>query len=315
MPSLVQVAKFRSFWTDPVSVMTPTFAAPPSWNSQFWAIMGTASSVRSISTITQDRVSWVKLRSSGVAFGVSALWQGTPTGGTPGSVITATMNGTSSASIMIMEYDYPVLAAFVTTLNGFQAKHVNQPPAITAIAGKTYVGFRGVVILGNQGPLVSVGLDQGYIETDALLSSPEAYPSVYWADNLSIDGTGQLIEPLWTFEPPDQWLSGFNILHEADTTPIVISPSISSSTQGTGVAVVVEEAKIPPRQVLDFSLTTVERGKISVRIMDRITVDDVFLHLVNQETYRILAKKDVDPTVNPLFKDALLKEKFTAGQN
>jgi len=76
-----------------------------------------------------------------------------------------------------------------------------------------------------------------------------------------------------------------------------------------------DENDIPPRQVLDFSLTTVERGKISVRIMDRISVDDVFLHLVNQETYRILAKRDVDPAVNPLFKDYLLKEQFTAGQN
>ena len=76
-----------------------------------------------------------------------------------------------------------------------------------------------------------------------------------------------------------------------------------------------DDNDIPPRQELDFSLTTVEKGKISVKIFDRINVDDVFLHLVNQETCRILAKRDVDPAVNPLFKDALLKEQFTAGQN
>jgi hypothetical protein len=72
---------------------------------------------------------------------------------------------------------------------------------------------------------------------------------------------------------------------------------------------------IPPRQEVGFSLTTVERGKIDVVLLDRINVDDVYLHLVNQETYRVLTKKDVDPAVDQLFKDYLLKEQFTAAQN
>ena len=70
-----------------------------------------------------------------------------------------------------------------------------------------------------------------------------------------------------------------------------------------------------PRQSFEFSLTTTERGKITVKMYDRITVDDVYLHLVNQEIFRILTKKAVDSTVNSLFKDSLLKERFTAGQN
>lgn len=76
-----------------------------------------------------------------------------------------------------------------------------------------------------------------------------------------------------------------------------------------------DEDEIPPRQEIEFSLTTVERGKIIIQIYDRITVDDVFLHLVNQETYRVLAKKDIDSSVNQLFKDYLLRERFTAAQN
>jgi hypothetical protein len=76
-----------------------------------------------------------------------------------------------------------------------------------------------------------------------------------------------------------------------------------------------DEDDIPPRQDTEFTLTTVERGKIIVQIYDRITVDDVFLHLVNQETYRVLAKRDIEPEVNQLFKDYLLKERFTAAQN
>lgn len=75
------------------------------------------------------------------------------------------------------------------------------------------------------------------------------------------------------------------------------------------------DEEVPPRQDLEFALTTVERGKIIVQIYDRVTVDDVFLHLVNQETYRVLAKKDIEPEVNQLFKDYLLKERFTAAQN
>ena len=70
-----------------------------------------------------------------------------------------------------------------------------------------------------------------------------------------------------------------------------------------------------PRQQFEFTLTTVERGKIVVTMVDRITVDDVFLHLVNREVYRVLTKDDPGDEVNPLFKDFLLKERFTAGQN
>lgn len=72
---------------------------------------------------------------------------------------------------------------------------------------------------------------------------------------------------------------------------------------------------IPPRQELEFSLTTVEQGKITVKMFDRINVDDVFLHLVNQEVFKVVVRQDIKSTVNSLFKDFLLKERFTAGQN
>jgi len=70
-----------------------------------------------------------------------------------------------------------------------------------------------------------------------------------------------------------------------------------------------------PRQEFEFALTTTERGKIEVKMFDRITVDDIFLHLVNQEVYRVVTRQPIDDTVNPNFKDFLLKERFTAGQN
>ena len=69
-----------------------------------------------------------------------------------------------------------------------------------------------------------------------------------------------------------------------------------------------------PRQEFEFSLTTVEKGKITVTMLDRITVDDLYLHLVHREIYRLATQDDPGDEVNPLFKDFLLKERFTAGQ-
>jgi len=74
-----------------------------------------------------------------------------------------------------------------------------------------------------------------------------------------------------------------------------------------------EEA--PPRQEFEFSLTTTERGKITIKIFDRITVDDILLHLINQEIFMIVTRKEIETDVDQLFKDFLLKENFTAGQN
>lgn len=69
------------------------------------------------------------------------------------------------------------------------------------------------------------------------------------------------------------------------------------------------------RQEFQFSITTTERGKITLKMYDRINVDDVFMHLVNKEIFRIKAGKNSSDDVDPLFKDFLLKENFTAGQN
>ena len=63
-----------------------------------------------------------------------------------------------------------------------------------------------------------------------------------------------------------------------------------------------------------LTLTSIERGKITIRMVDRINVDDVFLHLVNREIFRLKTGKDNGSEVDPLFKDFLLKERFTAGQ-
>jgi hypothetical protein len=64
-----------------------------------------------------------------------------------------------------------------------------------------------------------------------------------------------------------------------------------------------------------LTLTAQERGKITIRLVDRINVDDVFLHLVNREIYRLSVGTDPGSEVEPLFKEFLLKERYTAGQS
>lgn len=58
-----------------------------------------------------------------------------------------------------------------------------------------------------------------------------------------------------------------------------------------------------------FSLTSAEKGQIKVRMLDRINVDDVLLHLINRELHRIKVGKDVGAYVEPPFKDFLLQQR------
>jgi hypothetical protein len=70
----------------------------------------------------------------------------------------------------------------------------------------------------------------------------------------------------------------------------------------------------PARSDVEFTLTTVEKGKVTMRLVDRINVDDVYLHLVHREIYRLVSGDDPGNEVNQLFKDFLLKERFTMGR-
>jgi hypothetical protein len=63
-----------------------------------------------------------------------------------------------------------------------------------------------------------------------------------------------------------------------------------------------------------LTLTTSERGRVTVRMVDRINVDDIFSHLVSRELYRISTGIDPGVEIEPLFKEFLLKERFTTGQ-
>lgn len=67
---------------------------------------------------------------------------------------------------------------------------------------------------------------------------------------------------------------------------------------------------VPPQQKVEFKITTTDKGTIRLRVFDRITVDDVFLHLVNQEVFRVLTGRDPGMEVQTSFKDFLVKERL-----
>jgi hypothetical protein len=58
-------------------------------------------------------------------------------------------------------------------------------------------------------------------------------------------------------------------------------------------------------------LNTVERGKLTVRMIDRINVDDLFMHLVSREVFKITTGSDPGSDVPVLYKEFLLKERLS----
>ena len=68
-----------------------------------------------------------------------------------------------------------------------------------------------------------------------------------------------------------------------------------------------------PRYDQSFTITTTENGKVIVKIVDRITVDDVFLNMVNQEVYRLMTGTDPGEAVPPDYVDVLIKNNYSAG--
>lgn len=63
-----------------------------------------------------------------------------------------------------------------------------------------------------------------------------------------------------------------------------------------------------------LTLTSIGSGRVTVRMVDRINVDDIVLHLINRELYRIATGVDPGPDIEPLFKEFLLKERFATRQ-
>lgn len=70
-----------------------------------------------------------------------------------------------------------------------------------------------------------------------------------------------------------------------------------------------EEEFGPARSASGFMVLDEKRGKIRFKFMDRINVDDVILHLIERELFRLVGGNDPGEDLNPSFKDFLIREK------
>jgi hypothetical protein len=61
------------------------------------------------------------------------------------------------------------------------------------------------------------------------------------------------------------------------------------------------------RKEFVYHVTTAEFGKTKVKFIDRITVDDVFNHLVKRELFRLAGGADPGIDIPVEFKDFLIR--------
>jgi hypothetical protein len=66
----------------------------------------------------------------------------------------------------------------------------------------------------------------------------------------------------------------------------------------------------PVRSEFSFNVNDVERGSVKFEFYDRISVDDLFLHLVRRQLYLLAGGGDPGDDVNQTFKDFLIRENY-----
>ena len=75
----------------------------------------------------------------------------------------------------------------------------------------------------------------------------------------------------------------------------------------------IEDEFGPARSASGFMVNDEKRGKVRFKFMDRINVDDVILHLMEREVFRLVGGDDPGEDVNSTFKDFLVREKSLKG--
>jgi hypothetical protein len=66
----------------------------------------------------------------------------------------------------------------------------------------------------------------------------------------------------------------------------------------------------PDRQDEAFTIRDSRHGKVNIRVIDRIGIDDVVLHLIERELFRLNGGADPGVDVSPNFIDFLVREKL-----
>lgn len=65
-----------------------------------------------------------------------------------------------------------------------------------------------------------------------------------------------------------------------------------------------------PRQEVEFEMRDQLHGRVNVRIIDRVNIDDVVVHFMHRELFRLVGGDDPDVDVNQTTKDFLIRENF-----
>lgn len=65
-----------------------------------------------------------------------------------------------------------------------------------------------------------------------------------------------------------------------------------------------------PRTEVSFIVNDPERGKVTMQFFDRVSIDDVTLHLIERELFRLVGGGAPGDDINPNFKDFLIRENF-----
>ena len=64
------------------------------------------------------------------------------------------------------------------------------------------------------------------------------------------------------------------------------------------------------RSVREFQLDDVNRGKVNFRVIDHILPEDIIVHLIERELYKVAGGNDPGDEINSQFIDFLVIERF-----
>ncbi len=64
------------------------------------------------------------------------------------------------------------------------------------------------------------------------------------------------------------------------------------------------------RNLKEFQMEDVNRGKVNFRVINRILPEDLIIHLVERELYKTMGGSDPGDDINSEFIDFLVLERF-----
>jgi hypothetical protein len=66
----------------------------------------------------------------------------------------------------------------------------------------------------------------------------------------------------------------------------------------------------PARAEVAFVINDSERGNVKMQFYDRISIDDVTVHIIERELFRVVGGNPPGDDLNQKFKDFLIRENF-----